>query len=587
MGAFLLTDNREQYRYEPTLELFHEMGFSAPASLRVGGRTLYVFPKIATGESNIHTDGDWTIVSVGTPVYKGRDHAGSIKALLEDYKAGSLLYDRLIGQYTILICHSGTVEIIRDPSGSKHVFTDKGHHLLSSHMLPLCRCIEGPLHINRRAVYEKFLTGFIMPPNTLFEEVVQADKSVEETMNSAETGIRFVHRIAGGSAAHRSGKLSDCISEQADTLRSYFELLRESGRNGADIGLSGGYDSRLVLACLKKYTKGKLHLHSHSTENDHRNDLKIANQMAAYAGVPCHTVETKKLNHSDHTDDVLRKSVLYFDGRDSFSIGGCGEVYTAVYRAASTESTPFTLTGVGGELYRNVFDIGRRRIRFDRFMKNKVFSDAFFRAVSGSLYHDISTEITDRAAARLSVRKHDRQPKTIAHRYYCEIMMPDAQGNALDAYNQVSRCVAPFLEPGIIAKGYEAIPFHRSGGEFEGKLIRYIDPGLAAISSSYGYPVGQRPLRAKIKEGIRTFIPASVWNRLSALVYRKKDQNDDASILAEVYANNRTLESAYLFLVSLFPEISFPVLLRTRENIRKVQFIAMTFYYLKERISTQ
>ena len=74
MGAFLLTDNGHQHDYTPALDLFQEMGFSQPEHLQIGGRTLYVYSKIATGENNIRSDGDYTIVSVGTPIYKNKNY---------------------------------------------------------------------------------------------------------------------------------------------------------------------------------------------------------------------------------------------------------------------------------------------------------------------------------------------------------------------------------------------------------------------------------------------------------------------------------------------------------------------------------
>ena len=339
-----------------------------------------------------------------------------------------------------------------------------------------------------------------------------------------------------------------------------------------------------MLACLNRFSKGKIHLHSHATENDHQKELSIAKKMADYVGVPCHVVNTKKLSHCSHVDEVLQKSILYFDGRSSFSIGGCGEVYTASYRKDSTEKIPFTISGVGGELYRNIFDIGFRKIRFDHFIDGKVFSQSFQKAMPDGLFRETRNEIIRKAAARLEIDPTSRQSKKIAHRYYCEIMMPDGQGVALDAYNQVSCCIAPFLEPRIIAKGYEAIPYHCSGGEFEGKLINLIDSGLAAIWSIYGYPIGKRPLRAKVKERLRTVISTSVWDKLANGCFKKKNLFSMEIALRELYANSQVMEKAFLFLTELLPEINFTYMLRRNEDIRRVQFIAMVLYKFRERI---
>lgn len=583
MGGFFVYNKTKIYNVEPALELFDEMGFTAPNSIEIGEWKIYAYPKMAAKEPNILFNDEYALVSAGTPIYKGQDYKSSLKSLLLDYISGNVHYEQLIGQYTILFCHENTIEVMKDYLGCKHVFVDKNHNMLSSHMLPICKCYEGNIHINRRAFYEKLLTGIIMPPNTMFEEIIQIDKCIATEITEECIGIKFTQ--VSGFRDNESHKKTEkqCINDQIKNLRRYFSLLHNAGKDGIDIGLSGGYDSRLVLACLNKFNNNKIHLHSHSTENVHQKDLKIANQMADYVGVSCHTVPTKKLSHCDHVDEILRKSILYFDGRSSFSIGGCGEVYTALYRIESTEKTPLTMTGVGGELYRNVFDLGFNNLRFDRFIENKVFSQNSRKAIPETEYKAIRNDIVERTAARLGIDLWEKQSKDIAHRYYCEIMMPDGQGVALDAYNQVSCCVAPFLEPTIITKGYEAIRFHHSGGEFEGKLIGCIDPGLAAIPSSYGYPIGKRPLKAKIKETLRTYIPYSLWGRL-ATVMKKKVAFSIDSALNELYANSELLKEAYRFMTELFPEVQFTYLLHSSEEIRMLQFISMTLYMLKERI---
>ncbi len=582
MGGFFVYNRTKVQDVNHALELFAEMGFTAPELIQIGDWLIYAYPKMTGKESSKTSLNGYTIISAGTPIYKGQNYNSSLKMLLKDYMSGSIDYNQLIGQYTILFCYGNTIDILQDPLGCKHIFTDKNHNYLSSHMLPICKCLDN-IHINRKAFYEKLLTGIIMPPNTMFEEINQIDKCIATQIMNENIGIKYTQSSGLYDTESRKKSEKQCMSEQIDTLRDYFALLNNSGKNGIDIGLSGGYDSRLLLACLNRFNKNKIHLHSHSTENVHQNDLKIASQMADYMGVPCHTVATKRLNHCNHVDETVRKSILYFDGRSSFSIGGCGEVYTASYRMESTEGTPLTMTGVGGELYRNVFDLGFKTIRFDRFLENKVFSQNSRKAIPDTIYKEIGNDIIKKAAARLGVDQHKRQSKVVAHRYYCEIMMPDGQGVALDAYNQISCCVAPFLEPKIISKGYETNPFHHSGGAFEGKLICQIDPGLAAIPSSYGYPIGKRPLKAKLKEKMRTYIPYNMWDKLAAAT-RKKESFNMESALNELYANSDMLKEAYTFMTGLFPEVQFMYLLHENEDIRMIQFIAMTLYMLKERI---
>ena len=585
MGAFLLCDVNETDCYSRALGLFAEMGFSAPDPIELDHWRLYVFRKMISEDNRIVQKNDCKLASVGSLIYKGLNCTDSLSVLLDDYLSGSIDFNQLIGQYTVLFVRPNRIEILRDQLAIKHLFSNQKHTVFSSHMLPLCQSFSETLHINKTAVYEKFLTGIIMSPNTIFEEVLQVDHTIEKKINETDTGIHFLQDCGMPSVKDNTHGMKESITDQAKTLQKYFESLRNVGADGIDIGLSGGYDSRLVLACLHKFYKGRLHLHSHATEKVHAQDLKIAQSMADHVHTPCHIVPTKTLCHSANIEKVLRKSVLYFDGRSSYSIGGCGEVYTAEYRKVSTESTPITMTGVGGEVYRNIFDISRKRIRFDRFMETKVFSKSFQRAVSEKIYEETTSDIINRAAYRLRIDRDVKQSKQIAHRYYCEIMMPDGQGVALDAYNQVSSCFAPFLESKIIAKGYETIPFQKSGGEFEGKLIDYIDSELASLPSSYGYPLNCRPLSAKFKETLRTYISLEAWGTLSNLLHGKREKNNNSIILERLIAGSSVIKQAYEYICSLFPEIDFIAYCQSEENIRRVQFVAVTLFMLRERIN--
>ena len=90
-------------------------------------------------------------------------------------------------------------------------------------------------------------------------------------------------------------------------------------------------------------------------------------------------------------------------------------------------------------------------LSLNHLIKEKVFSSNFSMALPRSIYKSISEDLLKRIATRLGIQQYELQSPIVAHRYYCEIMMPDGQGNALDAYNQVSCCIAPFIEKKIIS----------------------------------------------------------------------------------------------------------------------------------------
>lgn len=586
MGAiFLYNKGQANINLTRVANLFEEMGFAAPRHIEAGQWIIYAYSKMIGDCNNFVEYQDTKLISIGTPLYKKLDYSDGLQELIRDYVSGSIDLDSLKGHYNLVFIRDNHIEILCDPLGSKHLFANHNMSIMSSHMLAVCEGIPGNLQVNRNAVYEKLLTGMIMPPNTMFTDVSQIDTEIKKRIERAKIGISFLSFPHKGRCDHsRYLSKQQCLDKQYETLLNYFSGLKAQGENGIDAGLSGGYDSRLVLACMQRFMKGKIHLHTHSTEEVHQKDLYVALRMAEYVNVPCHIEKTNKLEHSEHIDEVLRKSILYFDGRSSYSIGGCGEVYTADYRKRSTEDTPMTLTGIGGELYRNVFGMTNHKCKFRSFMEGKVFSNSFKKAVSHRIYERVSKDVIDHTATKLGIESGRRYAKDIAHRYYCEVMMPDGQGTALDAYNQVSYCVAPFMEPDIIYEGYNTIPFHGSSGDFEGCLIAKIDEGLASIISSYGYPLNKRPTIIRIKEKVRQYIPTDVWSGISDLLHMRRVSVSRDVDIEKVFHYSGTLSNAFKYLRSLFPDIEFSYLLRTGEDVRRVQFMAMTLYYYKERI---
>ena len=586
MGAILLCNNNKNIVVEKALLLFKEKGFSDPVCYECGQWHVYAMPKIiGVYENHLSYQGN-VIVSVGTPVYKKLDYHDSLHQLLIDYSNDELQLEELYGQYTIVFCRGEKVSILTDPMQTKHLFVDSGKGIISSSFLAVVCALGGKVHINKSAVYEKLLTGFIMRPNTIIEEVEQISSEEWGNHENSETGISFISNEVSLIAEEKKKKdREQCIQEQRQTLLNYFGKLYEYSTNGIDIGISGGYDSRLALACMNKCFHDQLHLHTHSTENVHKKEVSVALEMAECVEKACHIVPTRRLIHCENIDEILRESVLYFDGRTSFAIGGCGEVYTLSYRKESTENTPMTVTGVGGELYRNLFNTGYGKVRIDSFLRGQVFSKDFYKAVDKNVYSRISNDIIKRVSKRLGIEEQENSTKVIVHRYYSEVMMPDGQGNAIDAYNQFSCCVAPFLEPSVISKGYESIPYHGNGGDFEGEIIDSINHDLASIDSAYGYPLNHRPISTKAKEMLRCITPNHIWDQIGELkegIKSKESRNEnDLDILCR---KSSVLNDAMNRMISCFPEINFSCLTYHDEGQKRVVFLAMTLDYLAERI---
>jgi hypothetical protein len=279
------------------------------------------------------------------------------------------------------------------------------------------------------------------------------------------------------------------------------------------------------------------------------------------------------------------ENLHFFDGRTSFDIGGLSSTYTTKYRAQSTEGRGFTMTGVGGEVYRNNFSIAGKKIDMQEFLRDSVFNKFFDKAVpENAIREKIKTFHLKKAENRLSTTLKGKVEMLTVRRYYSELMMPEGQGAVIDAYNQVSRCIAPFIEPNIIKEAYKGLKYFGSGGEYEGAIIHYLDPSLAHINSIYGYPFDNISLRYKVKEWVRAHISTSVWDILAQLRGRNSVDNDKA-YLSRVCRKSMLLENALVHLKKLLPEVNYDKLLCGKSAASNVAYLAVVLYQWKDRLS--
>ena len=116
-------------------------------------------------------------------------------------------------------------------------------------------------------------------------------------------------------------------------------------------------------------------------------------------------------------------------------------------------------------------------------------------------------------------------------------------------------------------------------------MIDRINHALASIDSAYGYPLNRRPAFVKIKEKIRTLMPAAAWEQLGEL--RRKTDGRSLGTNADleaVCAKSRVLRGALNRMENLFPEIDFSLLKQQNESCKRLIFVSMTIDLLAERI---
>jgi asparagine synthetase B (glutamine-hydrolysing) len=223
--------------------------------------------------------------------------------------------EQLLGHYTILLYVKKRLTILSDPLDTKHIFTNKKYTVFSSSLMAVAALEERPPTINREAFLEKCLTGLILSPDTIYNEVVQLNRGVRAEIMKKLPSLTFLQAPVDRTAPspHSDGRMKSARC-QAEALTRYLTKWKSAAANErVDLGLSGGYDSTLLFAASLPVFGDALHIHTHSTGHAHDHEKAAAMKMCELKGKTCAVVNTKRFDEMDAApDEVLRQNLFVF-----------------------------------------------------------------------------------------------------------------------------------------------------------------------------------------------------------------------------------------------------------------------------------
>ena len=516
MGAFFLHQTNASLDLEAAKEIFHRKGFAAPASFDLGNWRLFAYKKILLDNvENFIIDNDQSIFCCGTVIYYGLSYRDSLKRLLKDFQKNSVNQSELIGHFCLLYWNGSELKVLTDQMNTLHIFVNEETTCLSSSFLAMLSASPKPLPLNRLGVCEKLSTGYIVSPDTLVEGISRIDDKLAANFSQARHNIAFIpHPPRPDIKLHNKG-LDASLNKQVEVLKNHFIKLDAMHQEfSGELGLSDGYDSRLLLACSQFLSK-PLSLHTHATKGVHDQSVQIVEQMASHIGQPLHSVTTYRPEEqsSERLAEVLEDGLLFFDSRASHNMGAFSETYTREYKVKALGDNRMSLNGLGGEIYRNYYG-SRRHGSFDlrQWMDLNVYY-TFAKKTMGNneLFEEMHLRKQKKIASRLKVEYSPKIDFLWLRRYYGEVRMPDCDANNNDAQNQLSFYHMPFVQPDITCEGINATRYIGLGGNYQGALIHKLAPDLASFPSHYGHSFGcSLPWRHRLKSRIKENLPLGI-----------------------------------------------------------------------------
>ncbi len=311
----------------------------------------------------------------------------------------------------------------------------------------------------------------------------------------------------------RKLRFQESVEFQVNHLKTYLGRYQNHFREfGVDLALSGGFDSRLLLAALKQWPLN-VHCHTYSGAIDgmHDDDCRCSRAIAESRGyeLTLSTIREPDQMEPGEAEATLDAGMRHFDGETY--VGWLRPLRTAEFQKTLMADRRFIVNGLGGELYRNHNRQAWYPTDTTEWFKHSVARPHTVWAVDRKHYLDT---FIDRAIVKVEgILKESLRPRVgpwLNKRFYCEVWGPDMDGILSSTNNRLTFSLHPFADRLVFEAGYASIRHHGVAECFESAMLRRLSPELAALPSNYGFALSNVP----VKHRLRCLLLATTPNRI-------------------------------------------------------------------------
>lgn len=533
MGGFvLLRHDADAGRAPAVLQSFEKHGsFGGARRFESTHWRLVVYAKLGGQPAAVHVkDAENFAAGVGTFLYRGLIGSEALARFFEDVEGDCVAWREAYGSYCIILQRRGRLTLIPDRLGVYKVYRNADGTVISSSFLAVLESIDHP-RADVQSVYEYVFQGATYDERTVIEQVRLMERNASFAL---DRDIRIEKRADDLWEGPRWSAFEPFRALTLDALREEFAGFARAFGNNIDTALSGGYDSRLILALLREQGLApRVHVYG-AAESE---DVRIAREIAAGEGF-----------FLDHTDKsarppvepagfpaIVARNFSLFDGYPADGIFDAGS--DAETRQRRTGNAGLALNGGGGEIFRNFFYLADRSFRlrdimwaffsqFDPAVCTAAFVEENYLArLATAVAHLLNIEPGEDA---LALRLSRQQIEYLYPCFRCVYWM--GRNNSVN--NRFGYYTTPFIEPALVQLGLQIPMRFKAHGKFEAALIRDADPALAHYPSAYGQPLDEAPtLKRRFKSGLTVLRPV----RVRRLSYRLQNRLHRPGRRSEIY----------------------------------------------------
>jgi asparagine synthase (glutamine-hydrolysing) len=497
-GFFLLCTKPGEDRSDELRQLqqaFAELGFASPEIVRTEVCIIAAYPSFQSGSVSLkrYPNGDFIFVC-GTCLSERGVAAAAAKSL---YKDGS--DEALMGHYAVVFRKDGGAQIKLDGFGGYHLFYNLAAGIVSSSFFAISSVLP-KLTLTCQSACEYVFNGVVSGNETLFSEVALAP--IGATVGIGPVGIEIRRPVLRVTGRFNSEERAASIEHSIALLDRYFAAAVHHFGDRVNCALSGGYDSRLMLACLRRHgARPRVYVYGSRPEKD----VRLASEIARREGFSLEVIDKSErpVIPPNEFVETARRNFLANDGYHYAGIFHNGAEIGESARRVRGNAIAFN--GGGGEIFRNFFYLLDREYsireilwsfysQFDPASCTPAFdSSEYYEALEKKVMELLGT--ADSQLPRPTV-------EWLYHRFRCRAW----DGRVDSIASRYGHTAMPYLEREITDHASGLCLAWKNHGAYEAELIRRIDHRLAGYPSIYGHDFGGPPSRSRRLADYATYL---------------------------------------------------------------------------------
>jgi hypothetical protein len=502
-----------------------QQGFAAPEAFdwELGSAWWFATPQNTRGSGGFARLGSRFAAYVGTMHWRKATGAVLLERLLSEHSDPSTLpLEDISGSFVMLYSGGNDVWLVNDLVGIHKAYTAHRNRLISTSFM-LCRDSVDRVHVDRLRAQEYILLGANHGLATPLDEVRLLDPTQALNLSGQPSwSLRPAQRLRRASSQLRFEAaveaVASTIAEDAANMVAAF---------GSDIGmaLSGGFDSRLLLAALDRVGV-QPHLYVYGVPAD--SDVQVASAIARRLNIAIECIDKRHMTRSMTalTAERLGQNLRFFDGLPvdgAFDRGA-----DQATRLLQVQQGRLNLNGGGGEILRNFFllpDFRYSASDLVRAFYSNWLPEAFASPQERTRFLEMMRDsVVDCLALDSAGQRDGSDPileRSDAELVYTLLRLRYWMGRNNSIAARYGLFLTPLVSPRLVALAASLPLQWKTFGRFESAVIAALSPRVASGPSSYGFDFATGPNMAH-RLHVCTTLLRPLWLRQRSASIRRQ-----------------------------------------------------------------